>query len=64
MSQFITLDDELFTKLKKVADKNGLTPEAWLTNVVMNDRKSPETSKIVDEEQKKLHASDERHREF
>ncbi|MFN0278520.1 MAG: hypothetical protein ACKVRN_07955 [Pyrinomonadaceae bacterium] len=34
MSNVIVLDDAIFTKLEKNAQKRGVTPEVWIENVV------------------------------
>jgi len=52
MTQFIELRDEVFIKLKKRADKEGVTPEVWLENTIREESKSRNFSKILDEEDK------------
>jgi hypothetical protein len=34
MSNVIVLDDAVFTKLEKNAEKEGVSPEVWIENVV------------------------------
>ncbi len=34
MSQVIELPDNIFKKLKRNAEKNGVTPEVWIEDVV------------------------------
>lgn len=57
MSQTIELKDEVFTKLKKTADRNGVTPEVWIELKIKessNDEEQKPTVNNTDEERKEL----------
>lgn len=59
MSQTIELKDEVFTKLKQTAERDGVTPEAWIEIKLeetdsSNGKDSPRL-KVGDEERKKMH---------
>jgi hypothetical protein len=57
MSQVIELPDEVFTKLKENADKDGVTPEVWI-EVKVEENSSLRDDKpkfgISDQERKEL----------
>lgn len=54
MSQTIELKDEVFTKLKKTAEKDGLTPETWIEVIVEEKAKVLSLPKISEEEKMEL----------
>ena len=54
MSQTLELKDEVFTKLKQTADKNGVTPELWIEISIEEESKVLRLPKISVEERNKL----------
>ena len=46
MSQTLELKDEVFTKLKQTADKNGVTPELWIEISIEEESKVLRLPKI------------------
>ena len=55
MSQVIELKDEVFTQLKRNAEKEGVTPEVWIEIVVEEKAIVFNLPKISDEERAEMH---------
>lgn len=54
MSQVIELSDDIFVRAKNIAEKEGVTPEVWIENLI-DDQVAKDILIVTDEDRAEWH---------